>query len=157
MQMTDKIVHFALNEMRFALYLPAVERIYRLVEITPLPKAPAIVLGLVNIQGRVIPVVNVRKRFHLPEREPELSDKLVLAHTAQRPVALIVDDVGGVKEISDEETVRAETILPASEYVAGVVKLADGLILIHDLDTFLSLEEEKQLDEALKGEASLKH
>ena len=154
MQLTDKIVDFALNDMQFALYLRAVERIYRLVEITPLPQAPAIVSGLVNIQGRVIPVVNVRKRFHLPEREPDLSDKLILAHTAHRPVALIVDDVGGVREIGAGEMVGAGTILPATEYVAGVVKLAEGLILIHDLDTFLSLEEERDLGAALQGKAS---
>ncbi len=150
MEKTSKIVSFTLGELRFALYLEAVERIYPMVSITPLPKAPEIVLGLVNIGGRIIPVMNVRKRFGLPEREPELSDKIILAHTSRRPVALAVDSVVGVLENDASARVSAPTILPETEYVAGVVKLADGMIFIHDLDTFLSLEEEEKLAESLK-------
>ncbi len=149
MPRTSKIFSFILGELRFALYLSAVEKIYRMVEITPLPKAPAIVLGLINLKGRIVPVVNVRRRFCLPDREAELSDKLIIAHTSRRPVALAVDDIGGVLEITEEEIIGVRTILPAAKYLAGVVKLADGMIFIHDLDTFLSLEEEQLLDEAL--------
>ncbi len=149
MQKVSKIFSFTLGELRLALYLSAVERVYRLAEITPLPKAPEIVLGLINLRGRIVPVVNVRRRFRIPDREAELSDKLILARTSRRPVALVVDDIGGVLEIRSQEIIDARTILPAAEFIAGVVKLADGMIFIHDLDTFLSLEEEALLDEAL--------
>ncbi len=149
MQRTSKIFFFKLDGLRFALHLSAVEKIYPMAEITPLPQAPAIVLGVINLKGRVVPVVNVRQRFRLPDRDAELSDKLILAHTSRRPVALAVDDIGGVLEITEEEIIGVRTILPAAEYLAGVVKFADGMIFIHDLDTFLSLEEEQLLDEAL--------
>ena len=59
----DQIVVFALDEPRYALPLSAVERVVRAVEITPLPKAPEIVLGVINMQGQVVPAVDIRKRF----------------------------------------------------------------------------------------------
>jgi purine-binding chemotaxis protein CheW len=59
----NQLVVFAFDEQRYALHLSAVERIVRMVEITPLPKAPEIVLGVVNVQGRIVPIVNIRKRF----------------------------------------------------------------------------------------------
>ena len=105
---SNQIVAFTLDEQSYALHLSAVEKIVLMVETTPLPKAPEIVLGVVNIQGRVIPVVNVRKRFRLPERELNLRDQLIIAHTSRRTVALIVDSVSSVVECSEQEVVAAK-------------------------------------------------
>jgi purine-binding chemotaxis protein CheW len=145
----DQLVTFTLENCRYAVPLPAVERAVRMVEITPLPKAPEIVLGIINLQGRIIPVLNIRKRFRLPGREPGLSDQLLIARTARRTVALVVDGVSDVIEHSPQETTPPPTIAPGLEYLAGVVKLADGMLFIHDLDDFLSLEEEDALEIAL--------
>lgn len=149
MSESNHLMVFMLDEQQYALRLSAVERIVRIVDPTPLPKAPDIVLGVVNVQGRIIPVVNIRKRFCLPERETTLGDQLIIAHTSARPVALVADAVTDVVERSEREVTAAEKILPGMEYVEGVAKLEDGLILIHDLDRFLSFEETRTLDEAL--------
>jgi purine-binding chemotaxis protein CheW len=69
------LVVFTLDARRYAVPLSTVERIIRAVEITPLPQAPEIVLGVINVQGRIIPVVNTRKRFRLPECDIRLSDQ----------------------------------------------------------------------------------
>ena len=144
------LLAFFLDDQQFGLHLPAVQRVVRAVEITPLPKGPEIVLGVMNVQGRIIPVVNVRKRFRLPEEEMNLNDQLIIADTSKRTVALLVNEVGGVLEYPAQEVTTADKIVPGLEYVEGVVKLEDGMILIHNLDTFLSLEEEKVLEEALR-------
>lgn len=146
-----RVAVFTLGDQRYALPLSTVERVVRVVEVTPLPQAPDIVLGVVNVQGRVIPVVNPRRRFRLPERDIALTDQLVIAHTTRRPVALVVDAVTGVLEYSGREAVGARDIVPGMEYVEGVVKLADGLVLIHDLDRFLSLDEVTALDRAIES------
>ncbi|TAK81897.1 MAG: purine-binding chemotaxis protein CheW [Betaproteobacteria bacterium] len=146
-----RVVVFTLDRQRYGLPLRAVERVVRMVDVTSLPRAPDVVLGVINVQGRVIPVVNLRRRFHLPERDTFLTGQLVIAHTARRPVALIVDAASGVLEYSADEAVGARDIVPGIEHVEGVVKLADGLVLIHDLDKFLSLEEETALDRAIDG------
>jgi purine-binding chemotaxis protein CheW len=144
-----QLVLFALDEQRFALALDSVERALRVVEVTPLPSAPPIVLGIINVQGDVVPVYDLRRRFGLLKREINLTDQLMIATTSRQTVALVVDSVSGVLEITEEEITPAENILPEIEYVQGVVKLQDGLVLIHDLDQFLSVDEQRTLDKAL--------
>jgi len=152
MNSLERLVVFFLDEQRYSLRLLSVERVVRAVEVTPLPAAPPIVLGVINIEGRIVPVVNIRSRFRLPEKEISLSDNLIIALTRRRTVALLVDSVLGIIEVPASEVIGASEILPQMEYVEGVVKLADGMVLIHDLDGFLSLEENKALDEVLLTE-----
>jgi len=149
MEQSNQYVVFTLDEQRYALHLAAVERIIPVVEITPLPKAPDIVLGIIDAGGQIIPVIDTRKRFRLPERELNLSDVLITARTPRRTVALVADAAGNVIKGSEQDVTAAGEILPRLEYVKGVVKLKDGMILIDDLEKFLSLEEEKALDDAM--------
>ena len=144
-----QLLVFRLDGQRYGLPLASVERVVRIVEITPLPKAPEVVLGLINVQGRVIAVVDVRRRFRLPQREPTLSDLLVIARTPARAVALVADSVTGVVECSESQAVPAQAIVPCMEYIEGVAKMDDGMVLIHDLARFLSLDEDRRLDEAI--------
>ncbi len=150
MNRSIQLVVFTLDEQRYALHLHVVRRIVRAVEITLLPKAPDIVLGVINVRGKIIPVVNMRKRFHLPEQEMDLSNQFIISSASRRSVALLVDRVGDVIEHPHQEIITSAKILPDMEYIEGVLKLKDGLILIHDLDTFLSLKENNALEHALK-------
>jgi len=145
-----RLVNFNLDDQKYALFLSAIIRIIRVVEITGLPKVPEIVLGVINMHGLIIPVFDIRKRFRLPQREMQLGDQLIIASTSKRTVALLVDSVNDVIEIPEEKIIAGEKILPGLEYVEGVVKTEDGMILIHDLEQFLSLQEEKALHEALE-------
>jgi purine-binding chemotaxis protein CheW len=148
------LVVWTLDMQRYALPFSVVERVVRAVEITPLPDAPAVVSGIVNVQGRVIPVVNVRQRLHLPAREMALTDLLVLAHSAKREVAFFADAVSGLADYPEDDIVLSDVIVPGMGCIAGVMKLADGMILIQDLDRLLSLDEENSLDKALlQGDA----
>jgi purine-binding chemotaxis protein CheW len=150
MKESVQLVVFTLDEQRYGLRLSAVERVVRAVEVTLLPSAPEIVLGVINLAGRVVPVMNVRQRFGLPEKESDLSDQFIIARTAMRTVALLVDSVSALVEASAEDVVHAAKILPQMDYVDGVAKLEDGMILIHDIDKFLSLEEARMLDEVMQ-------
>lgn len=152
MSPAENLVVFALDSQPYALALSTVERAVRIVEITPLPQAPEIVFGVINLEGRIIPVMNIRRRFRLPERRPGLGDQLLIARTALRTVALVVDEVRGVIECPAHAEIDPAAIVPGLEYVAGVIKLSDSLLFIHDLDVFLSIEEEKALAAAINGE-----
>lgn len=145
----EEYVVIYLDELRIALRLSVVERVIRAVHVTPLPNAPEIVFGVINVQGRVIPVVNIRQRFCLEDRQMALADRIVIAHTAQRPVALVADAVSGVLEYSGPDIIDADDILPGLKHVDGVAKREDGLILIHNLSEFLSLDEESALERAM--------
>ena len=147
-----QLVVFGLDAQRYALPLASVERIVRAVEATRLPNAPAIVLGAINVAGRVLPVLNLRRRFGLPEREINPADQFLIAHTARRTVVLVVDEALGMVECPATEIIRPTQIAPGLGQLQGVVRLDDGLVLIQDLEKFLSLDEARALDEAINQE-----
>ncbi len=143
-----QLVVFRIDGQRYALPLAAVERIVRAVEVTPLPGAPAIVLGAIDVEGRVVPVLNIRRRFLLPEREVGLADQFLIARSARREMALVIDEAQGVIELPESAVIDPAQIVPGLEQFQGLVRLDGGLILIHDLEKFLSLDEASALDEA---------
>lgn len=143
------LVVFTLDDQNYALHLAAVERIVLAVEVIPLPNAPEIIIGVINVRGAIIPVVNIRRRFRILEREPSPADKFVIAKTVRRVVALVADSVVDVVEVSENDIIAPKDIVPGTSYLDGIVRLEDGIVLIHDLDKFLSLEEEAMLDETL--------
>lgn len=142
---------FTLDQQRYGLPLSCVERAVQVVELTPLPGAPDIVLGVINVAGTLVPVIDLRRRFGLPARDIALSDHIVIARADRRTVGLVVDAVIGLLSVGTEQVVRVAEILPAVDDIEGVATLNDGLLLIHDLAKCLSLDEAHTLDEAMKG------
>jgi len=104
----NKYVVFTLDELRYALPLSYVERVVRAVEVTPLPKVPDVVLGVINLKGNVIPVFNVRKRLRQEEKEIDPADQFIISQTSKRKVALVADSVTGVLERSEKEIITSE-------------------------------------------------
>jgi purine-binding chemotaxis protein CheW len=149
---TRPLVLFTLDGQRYALALDGVERALRVVAITPLPAAPAIVLGIIDLAGVVMPVIDLRRRFGLPPRAVRLSDHLIVATAGNRTVALLVDETIGTIEPSAESYAPARTILPRMDLMDGAMKLEDGIVLIHDLARLLSLEEAASIDRALSDQ-----
>jgi purine-binding chemotaxis protein CheW len=154
-----QLVVFTLEGATFALELAKVHRVVRAMEVTSLPHAPEVVLGVVNIQGELLAAVNLRRRFRLPEREITPSDQFIIVNMtvdgATRKVVLVVDGVSGMMTAEQESIVIGGEIVAGMEYVQGIAKIAGDLILIHDLNRCLSLHEEKLLQGALAEHAGL--
>jgi purine-binding chemotaxis protein CheW len=148
---------FLLDSQRYALPLEVVERTVRAAAITPLPQAPQIVLGVLDLGGTILPVLNVRRRFSLPERDIQPSDQFLIARAGKRPVALVIDAAAEVLELSPGQIVAAAAVAPGLEHIQGVARISDGLILIHDLETFLSLDEATALDRAMSANEEVFH
>ncbi len=151
MEQNKRIVHFKINGDSYALHLDAVERVVHAVYVTPIPRAPEIVTGIINIEGTVIPVIDVRKCFRLPLVKLHPDHRFIIANSAKRKVALMVDSVGEVMECEPGDIENEKTVLPEMPFVKGIVVLENGLILINDIDKFLSLEDEKILEDALNN------
>lgn len=145
-----RLVVFSIDGQRYALPLSAAERVLPMVAVSPLPQAPAVALGVVNLHGKVVPVLDIRRRFGLPARDYGLTAHLLLTRTSRRTLAVLVDEVLGVQGVAAEAVTPPDAVLPGIGQVAGIVALEDGLLFIHDLDAFLSLDEERQLTEALE-------
>jgi len=142
MGMTSHYFVFGLEDQRYAMALGAVLRVIRAVEFTFLPEAPENVVGLLNMGGEIVPVLDIRKRFHLPSREIDLNDRIIICKGAARTIAFVADVVEGVVEFTPEELDEAVHILPKMEhYIEGVGKLNEDTVLIYDLDSLFSIQE----------------
>jgi purine-binding chemotaxis protein CheW len=141
----SELIAFVVDGRRWALPLATVVRAVPMVAVTPLPDAPEAVMGALNLHGELVPVFDLRARAGLPAREPGPGDHLLLARTG-RLIALPVDEVLGVLALPVEALPEAGP--------GGVAVLPDGLVVVGDLDAFLSAEEEARLDLALAEAAS---
>lgn len=145
-----QLVVFLIGDQHYALPVSSVDRVLPMVALSPLPKLPDVVLGVLNFHGKVIPVLDVCCRLGLPRRDYGPGSYLLVARTIRRTVSLPVDEVLGVKEVHAEAVTPPDAVLPGIAHVAGIVTLSEGLLFIHDLNAFLSLDEEERLTEALE-------
>ena len=150
---SSELLIFTLDARRYALPLESVVRMVRAAEITPLPNAPPVVLGVLDIEGTIFPVLSLRRRLELPDREVAVTDHFLVADTARRTVILVIDAPQGVEKVSQDQITRGAEVAPGlGAHLHGVAALEDGLVLIHDLEAFLSLDEEAALETALAEE-----
>jgi purine-binding chemotaxis protein CheW len=149
--MASRIAVFELAGYRYGVAEAATRGFLRVPSIVPLPEAPLIVEGVVNIRGTVVPVLDIRKRFRLPAKPPHPADHLVLAQAGSRLVALRVDRVLGIEDVDPKDIADAAALTQGAQYVAGVAKLPEGLVVIHDLSTFLAEAEGRDFDAALEN------
>jgi purine-binding chemotaxis protein CheW len=144
-----EVLVFEVGGQRYGLPTVDVRELVRAVTITPLPNAPAAIEGVVNVRGHVLPVLDVRSRFRLPAKALDPSDLFIVASAGPRGVILRVDQATHLALVDEASVQPSQTLGPSATYVAGVAKLDDGLMLIHDLTTFLSAAEAASVDEAL--------
>lgn len=140
------LLTFDLGSQRCAVALADVVEVVRMVAMAHLPDAPPLVEGMINLRGRVVPVLDLRARFGLAPKTVALSDHLVIAQPGARAVAIRVDRACALVDIGPDDVEAAGS---TGNAVAGVAKLPDGLVLIHDLATFLSAAESERLDAAM--------
>jgi purine-binding chemotaxis protein CheW len=148
---TREVLIFEVDGQRYGLPSADVRELVRAVTITPLPDAPAVIEGVVNVRGTVLPVLDMRARFRLPAKALDLSDHFIVASAGSRGVILHVDGATHLALLDEASIQSSESLGPNATYVAGVAKLEDGMVLIHDLATFLSDAEGASLDAAMRG------
>ncbi len=148
---TVSLVVFRLDDAFYAVPLAVVDRVVLAVEIRVLPGAPEPVLGAIDVEGEVLPVLDVRRRFLMPARDVRLADHFLIARALRRAVVLPVDEVRGVVECDANAVTALQEMVPRLEQFPGVVNLSGDLTLIHDLDRFLALDEVEAMERAVEG------
>jgi purine-binding chemotaxis protein CheW len=144
-----QVVVFSVDGQRHALHVDAMQRVTPAAQVTPLPGAPSAVLGAIDVGGTLLPVFSLRRHLGLADRALRLSDVFLIARTTKRSVALLVDEVEAVR-MAPAPAVDVATLAPGVRGVDSVVRLDDGLLLIHDLERFLTDDEERALEAALR-------
>jgi purine-binding chemotaxis protein CheW len=140
---------FELDGQRYGLPLASVREVVRAVWVAPLPSAPAIVEGVVNLRGRPVPVLDLRGRFGVAERAPHPDEHLVVAEVGGRRVAFRVDRAQGLASVAPELLAAAEAVAPGVRHVDRIASDDAGVIFVHDPAAFLSAAESVALDAAL--------
>ncbi len=145
----QQLVVFDLADEGYGVDISAVREIIRLQEITQVPRTPEFVEGVINLRGKVIPVIDLRKRFWLTVEAESQDNRIVVVDIGDQDIGVVVDAVTEVLRIpTDSVEPPASVITTAdSDYLLGIVKLDSRLIILLDLRKVLSEDEHSELSE----------
>ncbi len=153
----DKLVTFRLGEDLFAADIYSVERVLRYAAPTPVPDMPSYIEGVMDYQGQVVPIVNLRLRFELPAAPAVAETRTLVLNVAGEWIGIVVD---AVTEVASYD--RAAVSPPpklfrglSAEYLKGIVRRGDRLVIFLDVDQLLSSSERISLQAA--GAKELAH
>ncbi len=134
----NKVV-FLVGEQLFAIGVDEVERVYRAMQITFLPEAPELLLGLANLGGRILPVVDLRSRLELSDRPIDPDDRLVLL-AGKTAFCFFVDRVLGVDAFVQDAALESKNIYPKlDKYISGVGKYDNQTVLFIKMEKLFPL------------------
>ncbi len=138
-----QLVTFSLGNEEFSVDILKVQEIIRLMELTRVPKAPEFIEGVINLRGKVIPVMDLRKRFSMPEAEDNSEARIIVVELHNATVGFRVDGVSEVLRLPADTVDPPPTMVCGieTEYIKGVGKLDDRLIILLDIDKVLTEDE----------------
>jgi purine-binding chemotaxis protein CheW len=153
-----QVVGFRIGNETFGVRIASVREIVRVPEITAVPSAPETVEGVINLRGKIIPVMDLRKRFGHFDVQPDKKNRILVVELDHKLVGLIVNAASEVLKIppSDIEAPGSVFAEGESSYVTGVGKLKGRLIILLDVSKLLQRQEVKRLEEAAETVANAK-
>ncbi len=145
-----QLVVFHLTDEEYAVPITQVHEIIKPAEITHIPGMPDFVEGVINLRGKVIPIIDIRKRFNLEQKEQDEETRIVVVDVGVQTVGLVVDAVTEVLRLSTEaiDPVPVTIAKISSEYLKGIGKLKERLIIILDIEKMLTEIEKISLEQA---------
>lgn len=142
-----QLVSFEIADEEFGIDILKVQEIIRVLDVTRMPNAPAFIEGVINLRGKIVPVIDLRRRFNRQPKENDGNTRIIVVELSGKTVGFLVDRV--------QEVIRVETTIIESppdlvtnvqtRYITGVAKLNDRLLLLLDLDQILKADEQEAL------------
>lgn len=139
-----QLVCFQLGGENYGVDIYSVQRLIQVPQITTVPRAPDFVEGIIDVRGDIIPVINLLKRFGIPESEIDDDDRIVITEIGEQIVGLLVDAVSEVTRLPEEDIEPPSDVVSAvhSEFIAGIGKQQRGdnsrLIIVLDVEKVLT-------------------
>ena len=143
-----QFVTFILMDEVYGINVMQVQEVLRVTEIAPVPGAPSYVLGIINLRGNVVTVIDTRKRFGLPSSELDDSSRIIVIESEKQVVGILVDAVAEVVELHEGDIDAAPNVgtEDSSRYIQGVATREDGLLILVDLNKLLTDEEWQEIN-----------
>lgn len=136
-----QLVSFLLGKEIFAMDVMKIQGVERLSEITQIPRLPGFVEGVINLRGEIIPIIDLRKRFNLPPKEPDKETRIMLVELKDCVMGLIVDMVYEVILVDVSKMGNAPKLFRASvesKFISSVVQIKDKLIIVLEVEELFS-------------------
>ena len=150
-----QLVTFVVGGEEYAIPILSVHEINRMMEITRVPQAPPFLDGVINLRGKIIPVIDLRTRFGLDRTDRTAEHRIVVVEVRERVIGFTVDRVNEVLRISSDIVDDAPAMGGVdADYVRGVGKLDDRLLIMLDLDALFSDQEIDSLEETTHAAAA---
>ncbi|MGD8912831.1 MAG: chemotaxis protein CheW [Candidatus Thiodiazotropha sp.] len=142
-----QFVTFILMDEVYGINVMQVQEVLRITEIAPVPGAPSYVLGIINLRGNVVTVIDTRTRFGLPTKELDDASRIIVIESEKQVVGILVDAVAEVVELREQEIDVAPNVgtEESSRYIQGVATQEDNLLILVDLNKLLSDEEWQEI------------
>ncbi|HUX22045.1 MAG TPA: chemotaxis protein CheW, partial [Spirochaetia bacterium] len=148
----NQLISFMVGNEEYGMEILRVKEVIRSPEITSLPKAPTFVKGIINLRGDVIPIVDLRNKFGLETDEMTQATRIIVVDVDGRLVGMVVDSASQVVRIPSDQIDPPPPIIGgiSTEYIKGVAKLNDRLVILLNIDSILSGDEKNVLDKVSK-------
>ncbi|MDA2938419.1 chemotaxis protein CheW [Acidobacteria bacterium AH-259-A15] len=157
LEKVDQLVVFRLSDAEYGASSDQIKEIVVLPEITRLPQTPDFIKGVMNLRGQVIAVIGLTRRFGLHENPEKLPEHIIIVESEDYTVGMIVDEVLEVMRISEGTIETTPSLVETNidnEYVDGIARLDDRLIIVLNLFQVLKAEEAVQLKRVAAGQES---
>lgn len=143
-----QLVVFRLGKEEYAVDINQVREIIKIADITRVPKAPEFIEGVINLRGQISPIMDLRKRLNLPVSEKDEDTRIIITEVGSSVVGMIVDSVTEVRRLSEKSIDSTPSISTGvgTEFIRGVGKVDDRLLIVLDIEKILTKGEEKQLE-----------
>ena len=134
-----QLVTFAVGSEKFGIDILHVEEIMKMVQITRLPGSPDVIEGIINLRGKVIPVMDIRMKMHLPRKEYDSDTRIIVTETRGETVGMIVDSVTEVLRIPSSLTEPPPDIISGidSRFVSSIGKLENKMLILIDVEKLM--------------------
>lgn len=143
-----QLVGFKIGDEEYAVDILMVQEIIRMMQVTKVPNAPDFVDGVINLRGRIIPVIDLRTKLGLKRKDVDKDKRIIVVEVSGKTVGFIVDAVTEVLRIPSSITEPPPDIITSvrSEFIKAVGKLEDRLLILIDLEKILSSDEKAELN-----------
>ena len=150
-----QLISFMVGKEEYGLEILNVKEVIRIREITKIPKAPVFVKGIINLRGDVIPIIDLREKFGLETKEYTTMTRVIIVEVDGKSIGMVVDSVSQVIRIEKDQVEPPPSLIGgiSAEYLRGVGKLGERLIIMLNIDRILTVDEKIELT---KMEESLK-
>jgi purine-binding chemotaxis protein CheW len=143
----EQIITFKVAKENYGVEIQMVKEVLRQREITRLPKAPAFVKGVINLRGDVIPVIDLREKFGFEEEEYTDKTRVIVVEVDQKSIGMIVDSVSHVVRLAESQIEPPPALVGgvSSEFIRGVGKFDDRLVVLLNINKILTMDEKMEL------------